>query len=90
MPLVSNVALCNSRAVLRLPVKVQVPLAGSYSSALAVGLPLISAPAATSTMPLVSNVALCKSRAVLRLPVKVQVPLSGLGQFALAIGGKGK
>src|SRR5438128_6142640 len=90
MPLASDAALCNRRAALRLPVTFQLPVAGLYSSALAVGLPLISAPAATSTMPLVSNVALCKSRAVLRLPVKVQVPLSGSYSSALAIGGEGK
>ena len=88
MPLVNNVALCNSRAVLRLPVTLQLPVAGSYSSALAVG-SMISAPAATDR-PLVSTVAVCKSRAVLRLPVKVQVPLVGSYSSALAIGGEGK
>ena len=35
LPLGSKVAVCSERAVLRLPVAVQVPLAGSYSSALA-------------------------------------------------------
>ena len=34
LPLGSNVAVCQKRAVLRLPVALQVPLAGSYSSAL--------------------------------------------------------
>ena len=46
----------NRRAVLRLPVAVQVPLAGSYSSALVRG-PLLPTPPATSTMPLGSKVA---------------------------------
>src|SRR6476660_8977612 len=43
------------RAVLRLPVNVQVPVAGSYNSALA-KLPLPKSPPATSTLPLASNV----------------------------------
>ena len=54
LPLGSNVAVGDRRAVVRLPVSLQVPLAGSYSSAL----PLLS-PAATSTLPLDSNVAVC-------------------------------
>ena len=45
-----------SRAVLRLPVAVQVPLAGSYSSAL-LRSPLLFSPPATSTLPLGSKVA---------------------------------
>src|SRR5438105_11320077 len=90
MPLASNVGLCDAWGALRRPVTPQLPVAGLCCSALAAGLPLISVPAATSTMPLVSNVALCKSRAVLRLPVKVQVPLSGSYSSALAIGGEGK
>ena len=56
MPLGSKVAVCQKRAVFRLPVTVQVPLAGAYSSALAKALkPLI--PPATRTMPLESKVA---------------------------------
>jgi hypothetical protein len=56
MPLGSKVAVCSKRAVFRLPVKVQLPLVGSYSSALAKALkPVI--PPATRTMPLGSNVA---------------------------------
>src|ERR1043166_8468430 len=51
MPLGSKVAVCSKRAVFRLPVKVQVPFGGSYSSALAKTLtPVI--PPATRTMPL--------------------------------------
>ncbi len=37
MPLFSSVAVCQSRAVFRLPVGVKVPVAGLYSSALAKG-----------------------------------------------------
>jgi hypothetical protein len=56
MPLGSKVAVCSKRAVFRLPVSVQVPLAGAYSSALAKALtPLI--PPAIRTMPLDSKVA---------------------------------
>ena len=47
------------RAVLRLPVAVQVPLAGSYSSALAERAAAITPPA-TSTLPLGSKVAVCR------------------------------
>jgi len=65
-------------------VAVQVPLVGSYSSALAEGFKLVSSPPATSTIPLDSNVAVCSSRAVLRLPVAVQVPLVGSYSSALA------
>jgi hypothetical protein len=64
------------RAVLRLPVGIQVPLAGSYSSALADTLILLSNPPATNTIPLGSRVAVCWERAVLRLPVDIQVPLA--------------
>jgi hypothetical protein len=71
----SKVAVCSARAVLRLPVGVQVPLAGWYSSALARTL-LGANPPATSTIPLGSKVAVWERRTVLRLPVYVQVPLS--------------
>src|SRR5437588_13123047 len=86
MPLVSNVALCKSRAVLRLPVKVQVPLSGSYSSALAIGGEgkVISSPAATSTFPSGNNVAVFADRPLFRLPVRVQLPLTGSYSSALA------
>src|SRR5207248_3280546 len=86
VPLVSNVALCKSRAVLRLPVKVQVPLSGSYSSALAIGGEgkVISSPAATSTFPSGNNVAVFADRPLFRLPVRVQLPLTGSYSSALA------
>ena len=78
----NKVAVCSSRAVLRLPVNVQVPVAGSYNSALA-RLPLPKLPPATSTLPLASNVAVCRKRPVLRLPVDVQLPLAGSYSSAL-------
>jgi hypothetical protein len=74
----SNVAVCSARAVLRLPVAVQVRLAGSYSSALAERLRLLSFPPATRTMPFWSNVAVCTQRAVLRLPVRLQPTRQGV------------
>jgi len=55
MPLGRRVAVWESRAVLKLPVSEQVPVAGSYSSAL-VRAPVPSFPPATSTVPLSSNV----------------------------------
>ena len=54
LPSGSKVAVSPCRAVPRLPVAVQVPLAGSYSSALA-RLALVLVPPATSTLPLGSN-----------------------------------
>ena len=56
MPLGSKVAVCLSRALLRLPVAVQLSLARSYNSALA-RTPFIPTPPAASAMPLGSNVA---------------------------------
>jgi hypothetical protein len=86
MPLSSKLAVCSLRAVLRLPVAVQVPSAGLYSSALAEGSPLLSSPAATSTKPLGSNVAVCNTRAVLRLSVVLHIPLEGSYSSALVKG----
>ena len=85
VPFGSKVAVCSPRAVLRLPVGVQVPLAGSYNSALAETLRRPSNPPATSTVPLGSKVAVCSARAVLRLPVGVQVPLAGSYSSALTL-----
>jgi len=69
----SKVAVCVCRAVLRLRVQIQLPLAGSYRSALPRSPPVLLKPAATRTLPLASKVAVCDSCAVLRLPVAVQV-----------------
>ena|SRR5438477_11323621 len=68
-----------------LPVAVQVPVAGSYNSALDKA-PLLKPPAA-STFPLESNVSANDSRPVVILPVAVHVPVAGLYSSALARGG---
>jgi hypothetical protein len=61
-------------------VNVQIPVAGSYSSALALG-SLGASPAtdppATKTKPDGSNVAVCANRGVFMLPVLLQVPVAG-------------
>src|SRR5438874_1364631 len=61
--------------MLRLPVALQVPLAGSYSSALLRSAERAAGHAATSTLPLGNKVAVCAARSVLRLPVARQVSL---------------
>ena len=63
-----SVAVAYSRAVFRLPVKVNVPVAGLYSSALDKK-PLVDWPPAISTIPLFKSVAVALSRALFRLPV---------------------
>src|SRR6266849_3556672 len=62
-----------------LPVVVQLPVDGLYSSALASG----PEPPATRTWPLASRVALGSYRAVCMLPVVVQLPVAGLYSSAL-------
>ncbi len=58
LPLLSNVAVWLERAVVMLPVRVNVPVVGSYNSLVAIGMPLpLPLPPATSTLPLLSNVA---------------------------------
>src|SRR6266568_3884858 len=56
LPEGSSVAVCYSRAVMRLPVLLQQNVAGSYSSAL-LKMPLLLSPPATSTLPEGSSVA---------------------------------
>src|SRR5439155_9811479 len=80
LPSGSNVAVCAKRAVLRLPVALHVPLAGSYSSALLTG-PLLLCPPATSTLPSGSNVAVGAERAVVRLPVLLHVTGASAGEW---------
>ena len=53
----NNVAVWSSLAASILPVAVNVPALGSYSSALARALPLPSSPPTMSTFPLGNNVA---------------------------------
>jgi len=70
-------------------VAIQVPLAGSYNSALA-RMPILGPnPPATSTIPLGNKVAVCCSRPVFRLPVVAQVPLAESYNSALAEALKG-
>ena len=57
-----------------LPVDIQVPVPGSYNSALAKPLPELSHPPATKTLPFVSSVAVKLLRPILMLPVAVHVP----------------
>jgi len=74
-PFNSNVAVCPERAVVRLPVAVHIPVAGSYSSALAKTVnPSLPTPPATNTCPFNSNVAVWEKRAVPRSPVALHLP----------------
>ena len=57
LPLDSNVAMCEKREVVRLPVVVQVPLAGSIQFRAAKRKLPLPIPPATSTLPSGSNVA---------------------------------
>ena len=59
-------------------------MAGSYTSAVASRVPLLSRPPATSTSPFCSKVAVCSLRAVVIDPVGVQVPVAGLYSSAVA------
>ena len=79
-PFGSNVAVCAARRAFNAPVVVDVPLAGSYSSA-PIAPPL---PPATSTVPFGSNVAVWVSRAVFKEPLGVQVPVAKSYSSALA------
>ena len=56
---------------------VQVPVAGSYSSALAEAWSGPSCPAATNTIPLGSKVAVWNECPLFRLPVLLHIPLAG-------------
>src|SRR5262252_5221715 len=59
IPLESRVAVCRARPLLRLPVKIQVPLSVSYSSALAKVKPVVSNPPEMSAIPLDNKVPAC-------------------------------
>jgi len=85
-PLGNNVAVWNTLATpVMLSVAVNLPAAGSYSSALArYGYELLLAPCAISTFPLGNNVAVWPHLATVMLPVVVNVPWLGSyirGQF---------
>src|SRR6516164_2855605 len=87
LPLGSSPAICWLRPAVMLPVGPNVPVAGSYSSALLSGPlpppPPPAPPPATSTRPLGSSVAVWKARAPLMLPVGFHVPVAGLYSSAL-------
>ena len=53
---------------------VHLPVAGLYSSALVIRLPLVSSPPATRTCPFVRSVVVCPIRGKFSVPVAVQVP----------------
>ena len=76
IPFGSKFAACRARALLRLPVNVQVALVVSYNSALAKVKPVVSNPPAMRVIPLDNKVAVCPPRPVLRFPVRVQVPVA--------------
>src|SRR5260221_13081699 len=84
-PFESRVAVCWSRAACRLPVVVQVPVAGLYSSALVRKLLLLS-PAATSTCPVASSAAAGPGLAVGVLLVSPHAPVGGFD--TAAVGGR--
>src|SRR5580765_5461992 len=65
-PLLSSVAVCKPRALLRLGGADQEFVTGSYSSTLDRAVRELKPPV-TSTWPLPSSVAMCRSRAALRL-----------------------
>src|SRR6185369_11569444 len=81
-PLGNKVAEWASRETFNEPVFVQVPLAGSYSSALA-RKPELLTPPATSTRPFASSVAVWPCRGADNGPVAVQAPVPGSYNSAL-------
>src|SRR5215813_13178761 len=80
-PLLSNVAVCDARAVTGPPVARNAPVTGSKSSAerSAVGRGSVEEeyPPATNTVPLFNRVAVCEERATNMLPVEENVPRAG-------------
>src|SRR5215471_7589567 len=74
------------RGVFRLPVGVQLPVLGSYTSALARAFSTASSPPATRTLPFGSRMAEWTLCASLILPVGVQLPVLGSYTSALARG----
>ena len=85
LPLLSSVAAAEYRGVSMLPVGDQVPVAGSYSSALAVEASVEgSRPPATRTLPSSSCVTVGESREMDIDPVAVHVRVAGSYSSALA------
>jgi hypothetical protein len=81
--LVSSVAVWEERAVVMLAAVENVPLVGSYNSALAKTTLLLAEPPAMRTFPLFSNVAVWKERGVVMEPVAVNVAVIGSYNSAL-------
>src|SRR6516225_124023 len=75
----SKVPMLVPWALIMLPVAVNFPVAGLYSSAAVVA----PVPPAMSTWPLFSRAALCPARAVVMLPVRDHMPVAGLYSSAL-------
>ncbi len=74
--------MCVARATFSEPVLVQVPVAGSYSSALG-STPPVPVPPTTRTLPFWSSVAVCPHRAVVSVSVPAQTPVAGENSSAL-------
>ncbi len=75
VPSFSIVALCPMRASVILPVGLNWPVAGSYSSARFTTEKSTLMPPDTSTMPFFSTVAACPRRALFMVPVKEKDPV---------------
>src|SRR6267378_2617410 len=93
IPLFSNVALWDSRATFKLPVKVKAPVEGLYIAALELTAPEVpgrpTKPPAINTIPLLSSVAAWCSTPPCRLPVTAKVPVETLYNSALERGARG-
>src|SRR3954447_9776408 len=89
LPSVSRVAVCSNRGDVMVPVAVQRPVFGLYSSDSAIaplgsptdGQPFVAGPGhlppATRTRPLGSSVAVCHARGWIMSPVLLHVPARG-------------
>ena len=65
--------------MVRGPVGLQLPVDGSYTSALARGTPLLPYPPATRTLPLERTLAVWSSRAVVIIPVLLHTGSTSAG-----------
>ena len=88
-PFGSNVAVWLPRGTLGLPVKLNVPLTGSYSSAVGMMIKLLDCgpiPPTISTCSFGKRVAVWDCRPVVMEPVSVNWPVAGLKISAVALG----
>src|SRR5262245_2531698 len=83
-PLNSSVAV-PLPALVRLPVKLQTPVDGSYNSAVSKSVSSLESPAAAKTFPSGSSVAVGEYRGALRLAVMLHLPVRGSYNSASAI-----